>query len=326
MKTVVGSFDNYGEAQAVVDELTTQGFNRDDISIVARDQESGRQQGAADTDTSGAGSGAAKGAVAGGAIGGAAGLAAGLASLAIPGIGPIIAAGPIASALAGAGVGAVAGGIIGALTNLGVHEEDAHYYAESVRRGGALVLVRAEDTRAQLAADIMQRHNAVDVDERSQQWRQEGWQGFDEQAGPYSGRDTVIPVVEEELQVGKRQVERGRARVYSHTVEEPVEQQVKLREEELRVQRRPADRPATERDIAAAKDSELEFRETAEEPVVKKDARVVGEVEVSKQAKERTENVRDRVRRTEVDVDEDQPTDRPIRSKKGKPSDKPLGR
>src|SRR5690606_27549025 len=112
----------------------------------------------------------------GGVIGGTAGLVAGMASLAIPGLGPIIAAGPIAAALTGAGVGAVAGGIIGALTNLGVHEDDAHYYAESVRRGGALVLVRAEDARAQLAADIMQQHNAVDIDQRAAEWRQAGWQ------------------------------------------------------------------------------------------------------------------------------------------------------
>ena len=102
-KTVVGSFDNYSEAQAVVAELVDIGVPRDEISIVANDK--GGQYTRSDT-ASKAGetaSGAGKGAVVGGAIGGAAGLAAGLAGLAIPGIGPIIAAGPIAAALAGAG-------------------------------------------------------------------------------------------------------------------------------------------------------------------------------------------------------------------------------
>lgn len=337
MKTVVGSFDSYSEAQAVFSELESQGFDRDDISIVARDDARDQHQTAASdaadsTDAGDMGSGAAKGAVTGGVIGGTAGLVAGMASLAIPGLGPIIAAGPIAAALTGAGVGAVAGGIIGALTNLGVHEDDAHYYAESVRRGGALVLVRAEDARAQLAADIMQQHNAVDIDQRAAEWRQAGWQGFDETATPYAGqevgtseRETVIPVVEEELQVGKHEVERGRARVYTHTVEEPVEEQVQLREEQVQVQRRPVDRPATEQDLNAAKDTELEFRETAEEPVVNKEARVVEEVEVSKRAQEHTENIRDRVRRTEVDVDEEQraATSRPSQDPH-KPTDRPL--
>src|SRR4029079_16854420 len=78
-------------------------------------------------------SGAATGAVTGGVVGGAAGLAASLMGLAIPGIGPIIAAGPIVAALSGAGVGAVAGGLIGGLTDMGVSNTDAEYYAESVR-------------------------------------------------------------------------------------------------------------------------------------------------------------------------------------------------
>jgi hypothetical protein len=106
--------------------------------------------------------------------------------LAIPGIGPIVAAGPLAAALAGAGVGAVAGGLIGGLTGAGVSEEDANYYAESVRRGGALVTVRADDARADEAARIMRTHGAVDIERRADQWRSEGWTRHDPSASPYS--------------------------------------------------------------------------------------------------------------------------------------------
>src|SRR4029079_9382938 len=110
--------------------------------------------------------------------------------LAIPGIGPIIAAGPIVSLLTGAGVGAVAGGLIGGLTDVGVSESDAEYYAEAVRRGGALVTVRADDARAERAADVMRAHGAVDIERRAEQWRERGWTGFDEQAQPYT-RDQI---------------------------------------------------------------------------------------------------------------------------------------
>lgn len=306
-KTVVGSFDNYGEAQSVVEELVDIGVARDEISIVANDT-AGRYS-SDHTGTPGAASGAGKGAVVGGAIGGAAGLAAGLAGLAIPGIGPIIAAGPIAAALAGAGAGAVAGGLIGGLTHVGVSEEDAHVYAESVRRGGALVTVRAEDDMAERAAEVMRNHNAVDVDRRAEEWKREGWTGFDVNAKPYSAEnmnrehETVLPVVEEDLQVGKRQVERGGVRVNARVTEQPVEEQVRLREEHARVERRPVDRPATEADLAALKQGTIEVRESAEEAVVAKQARVVEEVRVGKEVTDRTETISDTVRRTDVDVD-----------------------
>ena len=139
-----------------------------------------------DADTA---SGAATGAVTGGVVGGAAGLAASLMGLAIPGIGPIIAAGPIVATLTGAGVGAVAGGLIGGLTDMGVSKADAEYYAESVRRGGALVTVRADDSRAERAAEVMREHGAIDIERRAEKWRERGWTGFDEKATPYTTAD-----------------------------------------------------------------------------------------------------------------------------------------
>ncbi len=183
-KTIVGSFDSFEEAQEVVRDLQQRGYSRDDISVIANDaagKYSNQPAGGGSTRSdpastvSDTGASTATGAAAGGVLGGAAGLVVGLMGLAIPGIGPIVAAGPIAAALAGAGVGAVAGGLIGGLTGVGVSEDDAGYYAESVRRGGALVTVRADDSRAEDAASVMRSHGAVDIERRAEQWKQQGW-------------------------------------------------------------------------------------------------------------------------------------------------------
>jgi hypothetical protein len=191
LKTVVGSFDNQAEAHRVVEDLHAAGFADRDISLVANNT-SGEYIARAPNDlrvkTPGEieVSGTAAGAVTGGVLGGAAGLAASLAGLTIPGIGPIIAAGPIVAALAGAGTGAIAGGLIGALTDLGVSRDDAAYYAESVRRGGALVTVKTDASRSEEAADIMRRHDAIDINRRVERWRESGWKEFDANARPYT--------------------------------------------------------------------------------------------------------------------------------------------
>jgi len=104
-------------------------------------------------------------------------------------IGPILAAGPIAAALTGAGIGAAAGGLIGALTESGVPEEDAKYYAEGVRRGDVLVTVRAGRELSSTISDILDRHNAVDVDDRVQNWRSRGWSGYSTDANPYTDEE-----------------------------------------------------------------------------------------------------------------------------------------
>lgn len=175
--------------------------------------------------------------------------------------------------------------------------EDTSVYQEAARRGGTLVVVDAPENRVAQAADILQRCNPVDVDQRVGEWRKSGWQSTT-QAGAQTGAQ-AIPVVEEKLKVGKRREQRGGVRIYTHVTEKPVEEKVILREEHVNVERRPADRPAgpdafRERTIEAA-----EFRE---EPVVSKEARVVEEVVVNKEARQRTEAVRDKVRRTDVDV------------------------
>jgi uncharacterized membrane protein len=188
VKTIVGSFDSFNEAHQVANDLRAAGFLDSDISIVANNAagdyaEDSRVSAPDDT------SATAKGAVTGAVVGGGAGLAASLAGLAIPGIGPIIAAGPIVATLAGAGTGAVAGGLIGGLVDLGVPENDAQYYAESVRRGGALVTVRADESRADEVTGILRQHGAVDIEGRVERWREGGWEGFDPAAQPYTTDD-----------------------------------------------------------------------------------------------------------------------------------------
>jgi len=132
--------------------------------------------------------GAAAGVTGGAVVGGLTGLLVGLGALAIPGIGPVIAAGTIATALGsaavGAGVGAVTGGILGALVGLGVPEEEAQVYAEGVKRGGILVAVRTDDTRATEATNIMRQFNVADINTLRNQWKQAGWTGYDDRTVP----------------------------------------------------------------------------------------------------------------------------------------------
>ncbi len=113
-----------------------------------------------------------------------------------------------------------------------------------------------------------------------------------------------MPVVEEELRVGKREVESGGARVTTRVEETPVEEQVTVRDETVEVERRVVDRPASGADLAAFQEGTVEVRERYEEPVVEKEARVTGEVGIRKDVDERTETVQDTVRRTDVDVED----------------------
>ncbi len=193
-RTVVALYDNFQDANAAVRELVDNGFTRDDISLMAGDQsgEYGRylesdeyRNRDMNADVSDASSGAGVGASIGATLGGIGGLLVGLGALVIPGIGPVIAAGPLSAAiagLAGAGAGALAGGItgglIGALVDVGVPEETAQYYNEGVRRGGTLLTIRTDDNMSSRAVSIMNRHNPVDINTRVSQWRQEGWTGF----------------------------------------------------------------------------------------------------------------------------------------------------
>jgi hypothetical protein len=191
--TISRLYDSHTHAQAAVQRLEDAGVPHSDISIVANNSDSwfstdkkvDRDRDGTDDRAEGAGAGAAIGA----GLGGTAGLLAGLGLLAIPGLGPVVAAGWLAATAAGAAAGAASGGIIGALTQAGVSEEDAHTYAEGVRRGGTLVSARvAEADRPRL--DALLNDSAVNLRERSAAWQKAGWKSFDPTSKPY-GADEV---------------------------------------------------------------------------------------------------------------------------------------
>jgi hypothetical protein len=188
-RTIAFLYDNHDDAVQTVRDLEAR-LPHEDISLVANNSTKRYDAAAKEGDVaSGAGTGASIGA----AVGGGAGLLAGLGMLAIPGIGPVVAAGwlaaTLAGAAAGAGVGAVSGGVIEAMTGAGVAREDADLYAEGVRRGGSLVVARVDDGQVDFVEAIMRQHNPVDATVRRTALRDEGWKSFDPKADPYRAID-----------------------------------------------------------------------------------------------------------------------------------------
>ena len=213
--------------------------------------------------------------------------------------------------------------------------EHAGHYSEAVRRGSTVVAVTvAEADRVEQARSALAAAGAVDIDKRTESWREDGYSGFDPSAQPYhpdqiaaersryqtntvSGSNdvmtpdgsrqgdqgTVLPVVREEIEVGKREVDLGTVRVFSRTETRAVEEQVQLHEERADIERRSVDRPASEADLKAFEGGSIEIHETAERPVVSKTARVVEEVVVGTEASTRTETIKEQLRNTVVDVD-----------------------
>jgi hypothetical protein len=183
MKTVTGLFDTYSEATTAVNNLKAAGISDNDISIVSNNGDGHYKE--ESNAAEGAGTGAGVGAV----VGGAGGLLTGLGMLAIPGVGPVVAAGWLAAlavgAVGGAVVGGATGGLIGALTNSGVPEADAHVYAEGVRRGGTLVTAKVDESRYTEAESILRGANWVDPATRRSAYEQQGWTGFDPALDPY---------------------------------------------------------------------------------------------------------------------------------------------
>ena len=218
--------------------------------------------------------------------------------------------------------------------------EDRAAYAEGLRRGGFLVSVNASDAEYERVMDILDDEGTIDIDERADSWRSEGWSRPTSMAalsggttdrttemtasspvtatpesGPGAGpvspsrsrmdRDEeVIPIAEERLNVGKREVGHGHVRVRSYVIETPVSEQVNLRDERVAVERRPVDR-----DLGSTEDAfrerTIEMEERSEEPVVSKEARVKEELVVKKDVEQRQETVKDTVRRTEVEVEDE---------------------
>lgn len=194
---------------------------------------------------------------------------------------------------------------------------DRDAYEEGIRRGGHLLTARVEDEYVEEAMATLEDSDAIDLDRRAEEWRAEGWTGTattqsaSAQPEPIAdvsadaGPEESIPVVRERLRVGKRDVNRGGVRVRSYVVEEPIEEQVNLREERVDIERRPVGqrvRAGSADDLL--QNRTIEMTESAEEAVVSKDAEVTEEVVVRKFEGERTEGVSDTVRRTEIEVED----------------------
>jgi uncharacterized protein (TIGR02271 family) len=213
-------------------------------------------------------------------------------------------------------------GLWAAIKSAFIPPEDSHTYEEGMRRGGYLLCARVDEDCADEAIRILEESESVDLNEREDSWRSEGWSPYQATGGSAGfgrsegndrfeqGDRTVaeerIPIVEEELKVGKREVERGGARVRSYVRETPVTEQVSLREEHVSVERRPVDREVSESELQGdmMQDRQIDMTATSEEAVVAKEARVREELVVRKTAEEHNEQVQDTVRHTEVDVDQ----------------------
>jgi uncharacterized protein (TIGR02271 family) len=273
-QVIVGIFDGLIEANNAADRLVEEGISRTDIQVHERDSANGVPDAASDAPLAGA-------------------------------------SGPHGASTVDA---PREGG--GALTRIerffsnlfGSEErpEEIGHYHEAVRRGSVLLTVEVEDVaQADAVRAALNESGAVDINERVAQWRSSGYRGYDRSAREYTADEVAaerkaFPVVREDLDVGKREVQTGGVRVYSRLTTTPVSETVHLRQEHASVERRPVDRPATPADL---KEDCVEVRETSEQPVVSKTARVVEEVVVGKEATARTETINDTVRGTQVEVE-----------------------
>jgi uncharacterized protein (TIGR02271 family) len=230
-------------------------------------------------------------------------------------------------------------GVWDSIKNAFLPDEDRHTYEEGLRRGGVLLTADVDDDRVDEAVRVLEGAGSIDIDDRSSQWRSSGWDYSAPAAGAAHGafgsnapaigggddramggvgstdhvgsseREEVIPVVEEQLVVGKRDVNRGGVRVRSYVTETPVHEQIRLRNERVNVERRSVDLPLSAADGDAFRERSIDMMARGEEAVVGKNARVVEEVVVSKTAEEHVENIDDTVRKTDVEVDRDSDVD-----------------
>lgn len=187
---------------------------------------------------------------------------------------------------------------------------EAGKYAEAVRRGNTVVVLDVEDAAIEQATRLIEALGPIDIDQRAARWQSQGWSGFDVEAAPLSEQEraaeheeSVVPGVQEELQVGKHAVQGGGVRVVKRVTETPVTETVTLREERATLERRPVDRLAMEGELSSFEEGTIEVREVSEQAIVGKIARVVEEVVVGKAVTERAEQVSETLRRTDVEVE-----------------------
>lgn len=324
--TVIGMFDSASEAQQAVQQLVSSGISRDNIDVSSSNSGSTENY---------SGSGSSAGYT---SNSGDSGTTAGSGSMGFPGTGGFAdsTTGRMSDDLTGStGLGNMSGstgfgssstgstdlGSTGSTYNdgkesgitrffkslFGGNDDDVHRYSNVAQRSGSIVTVHAQSKdEAETAADILDTNGAVDVNEKASQYGM-GSSTSSDRDNTYTGTGTTegasLNVIEEQLEVGKRQVQTGGVRLRSRIVETPVEESLRLREERVTVERNTVNRPATDADFANFKETSIELTEQTEVPVVSKQARVVEEISLDKQVTERDETVRDTVRSTEVDVE-----------------------
>jgi uncharacterized protein (TIGR02271 family) len=305
-RTVVGLFTDRSNAESAIRELKDAGFTEKQIGVAMRDRDEQRNL-MEDTGTTTA-EGAAVGAVSGGVVGGLIGL---LGSLLIPGVGPIIVGGVLASTLTGAGIGAAAGGIIGALMGIGVPEADAQHFDRGIRSGGVLVTVDAGDRMDQAIA-ILQ-HNKADLGPSGIL----RFQTTGAAAGAVGAVDLKdeqrLKLREEQLDVQKERVQAGEVRVRKEVVTERQNIDVPVSREEVVIERRPAAEVEAS-GTPIGDDKEIRIPLSEERVNVEKRPVVREEIDVGKRTVSGTERVSDEVRREEARIET-----------KGKASVQPLG-
>src|SRR4051794_22090588 len=199
-------------------------------------------------------------------------------------------------------------GFWASLADMFMPDEDRYTYAEAMNRGSIMVSATVDEAQAETAEAVLERHGTVNVDESVESWRKEGWSGYSGASGAaqraQAGTSQAVQEVEERLRVGRRQVNSGRVKVRSYVIEKPVSESVNLHSETVQVERRPVDRAGGVGEDAF-KERTIEAQATSEEAVVAKEARVTGEVLVRKEGSDRTETVKDKVRSTKVDVEDE---------------------
>ncbi len=194
-------------------------------------------------------------------------------------------------------------GIGGFFKSLFGGSDEHQAYAHVARRSTVVTVHAQSQAEAQRAADVLDRYGAVDVNERAARYGYTGTTGTAATTDTTANVGTAIPIIEEDIVVGKRVVETGGVRLRSRIVERPVEEHLRLRQEHIHVTRTPVNRPVTEADRVALQGGTIEAIEHAEVPVVAKEARIVEEVRLTKDVEEREEIIRDTVRSTDVDVE-----------------------
>jgi len=320
-RKLVGTFDSEREATRAIDQLKDLGYTNDQISVIAKNRDD--IAGIEESTGTHVADGAATGAVTGGALGGIGGLLVGLGLLAIPGVGPLLAAGPIAATLSGAALGAGAGGLVGALIGLGVPEDEAHLHEGSLKAGKILVIVDADPSLRDRVGHIFGTHttdssytadrmsdtvyntteasprvtNTADLSDRSSTY--ETTSSIDSDLD----HDNSIRLREERLNVDKTRVQTGEVELRKEVVQEQQTINVPVTHEEVYIERRAVTDNVV--DNTPIGDNEVVRVPLTEERVnVTKTPVVTGEVSIGKREVQETEQVSETVRREEVRLDQ----------------------